>query len=312
MQQPFNILSKKAILTATVFILSLLFVAEVRSQELNASVKINANQIEGTYKQMFTTLESELNEFINTNKWSDAKFSNVEKIDCNFNFTIKSITSQDTYSGELTVQARRPVYNSSYTTATFNFRDTDISFSYQENEPIVYNEQTIESNLVAIVTYYIYVIMGMDFDTFSPGGGNPYFRKAEAIVNLCQSTPESGWRAFDNTRNRHGLVYSLLEENMRPFRELWYNYHRKGLDVMSQGADKGKSVISECVEQMKTIHQANTQSPLLSVFIDTKLDELINVYSQSSASEKENIHKTLLNIYPSYARRIDEIKKESK
>ena len=311
-----TVLKKKFLLKSLIRMiglsLCLLPVTNMFSQELNATVKINANQIEGTYKQMFTTLESELTEFINNNKWSEAKFSNVEKIDCSFLFTIKSVTSQDSYAGELTVQARRPVYNSAYTTSTFNFRDTDITFSYQENEPIVYNQQTVESNLVAIVTYYIYMILGVDFDTFSPGGGTGYFRQAENIVNLCQGIGETGWRAFDNPRNRHGLVYSMLEESMRPYRELWYNYHRKGLDAMSQGAEKGKSVITECISNITTIHDVNSRSPLLTVFIDSKLDVRINVYSLSAASEKENIHKTLSNIYPSYTKRLDEIKKVQK
>ena len=284
----------------------------IYSQELNCNVKINTNQIEGTYKQMFTTLENDLTEFINTNKWSDAKFNNVEKIDCSFLFTIKSVTSQDAYSGELTIQARRPVYNSSYTTSTLNFRDTDISFTYQENEPIVYNEQTVESNLVAIITYYIYIIMGMDFDSFSLKGGEQYFRKAESIVTLCQSISESGWRAFENNKNRHALVYSLLEENMSSFRTLWYNYHRKGLDAMSQGADKGKSIITQSLDEVKLIRDANSQSPLLSLFIDTKLDELINVYSLSAQTEKDNIYKHLSNIYPAYTKRLSEIKNPAK
>lgn len=297
----------KSILTSVL----VLFGGSLYSQELNCNVKINTNQIEGTYKQMFATLENDLTEFVNSNKWSDAKFSNVEKIDCSFLFTIKSVTSQDAYSGELTVQARRPVYNSSYTTSTINFRDTDISFAYQENEPIVYNEQTIESNLVAIITYYIYIVLGMDFDTFSPMGGNPYFRKAENIVNLCQSISESGWRAFENNRNRHALVYSLLQENMSNFRQLWYNYHRKGLDAMSQGADKGKSVITQSLNEVKTIYEINSQSPLLTLFIDTKLDELINVYSLSAQTEKDEVHKLLSNIYPAYSKRLADIKKTS-
>ena len=261
---------------------------------------------------MFTTLEAELNDFINTRKWTDSKFSNVEKIDCNLNFVIKSVSSQDNYVAELTIQARRPVYNSSYTTNTFNFRDTDVAFEYIENTPIVYNEHTIESNLVAIISYYMYMILGVDFDSFSYMGGTSYFRQAENIVTLCQTIGATGWKAFDSNRNRHALVTGMLEERMVPYRQMWYDYHRKGLDAMAQGAEKGKSVITNSLSTLKDIQSINSQSVLLTLFLDSKIDELINVYSLSSQTEKEDIYKMLTNIYPSYSRRLEDIRKIKK
>ena len=282
------------------------------AQEFNCVVKINSDQVEGTYKQMFTTLEAELNDFINTRKWTDSKFSNVEKIDCNLNFVIKSVSSQDNYVAELTIQARRPVYNSSYTTNTFNFRDTDVAFEYIEKTPIVYNEHTIESNLVAIISYYMYMILGVDFDSFSYMGGTSYFRQAENIVTLCQTIGATGWKAFDIYINRHALVPGMLEERMVPYRQMWYDYHRKGLDAMAQGAEKGKSVITNSLSTLKDIQSINSQSVLLTLFLDSKIDELINVYSLSSQTEKEDIYKMLTNIYPSYSRRLEDIRKIKK
>ncbi|MGL4292149.1 MAG: DUF4835 family protein [Bacteroidales bacterium] len=278
------------------------------AQEFNCKVKINADQIEGTYKQKFVTLETELTEFINNRKWSEAKFSNVEKVDCTLQFTIKSITSQDRYAAELTVQARRPVYNAAYTTSTFNFKDNEIEFPYVENEPIVYTDHTIESNLVAIVSYYMYMILGMDFDSFAPEGGTPFFRQAENIVTLCQTINETGWKAFDSNKNRHALVSGLLEEKMKPFRQLWYEYHRKGLDDMVQNAEKGKSTITKSLDHLQKMHEANSMSVLLSVFMDTKTDELINIYSKSNQTEKDNVYKLLTSIYPSYSQRLDPIR----
>lgn len=279
------------------------------AQEFNCKVKINSDQIEGTYKQVFSTLENELSEFVNNRKWCEAKFSNVEKIDCTLQFTIKSIPSQDRYAAELTVQARRPVFNAAYTTSTFNFRDTEFEFNYVENEPIVFNEQTIESNLVAVVTYYLYMVLGMDFDSFSPEGGTPFFRQAENIVTLCQTLNEVGWKAFDSNKNRHALVTGILEEKMKPFRKLWYTYHRKGLDDMAQNSDKGKSAITGSLNFLQELYEANSMSVLLSVFMDTKLDELINIYSKSNQTEKDAVYKLLTDIYPAYSQRLEGIRK---
>lgn len=282
------------------------------AQEFNCKVKINADQIEGTYKQKFSTLETDLSEFINNRKWSETKFSNVEKIDCTLQFTIKSISSQDRYVAELTVQSRRPVFNAAYTTSTFNFKDNEIEFNYLENEPIVYTDHTIESNLVAIVSYYMYMILGMDFDSFSPEGGTPFFRQAENIVTICQTINEKGWKAFDNNKNRHALVTGILEEKMKPFRTLWYEYHRKGLDDMAQSAEKGRSVITKSLSYLEQIQNANSMSVLLSVFMDTKSDELINLYSKSNQTEKDNVYKLLTSIYPAYSQRLEDIRKPSK
>ncbi len=290
----------------------LLCFAPVKAQEFNCTVKINSDQIEGTYKQMFTTLENELTELINTRTWSDAKFSNVEKIDCTLMFTIKSITSQDRYAAELTVQSRRPVFNAAYTTSSFNFRDTEVEFSYMENEPLVFTENTIESNLVAIVSYYLYMILGIDFDTFSPNGGTAFYKQAENIVTLSQSLNEKGWKAFDDSKNRHALVTGILEEKMKPFRDLWYAYHRQGLDAMAQNADKGRSVITKSLEALPQLREANSMSVLLPLIMDTKLDELINIYSKSSTAEKEKVYDLLVDIYPAYSQRLEAIRKAAK
>lgn len=290
----------------------LLFVSGLSAQELNCKVKINTEQIEGTNKQVFASLEGALSEFVNTRKWSETQFSTVEKIDCSLQFTIKSIPMQDRYSAELVVQSRRPVFNAAYTTSVFNFKDDEVEFNYVENQPIEYNEQSIESNLVGIVSYYVYMILGVDFDSFSPNGGLSFYRMAENIVTLSQTSNEKGWKAFDGDRNRHALVSSFLQESQTPFRELWYEYHRKGLDDMAQNPEKGRSRITQSLDALKKVHEVNPRSVLLSLFIDTKIDELINIYSKASSSEKENIYKLLMDLYPSYSSRLAEIKKESK
>lgn len=282
----------------------------VRGQELNCTVKINSDQVEGTNKQVFATLERSLSEMVNTRKWTELSFSGIEKIDCTFQLTIKKVTDQTRYSAELIVQSRRPVFNAAYTTALMNFKDTEVEFNYQENEPLVYNEQTIENNLVAVFTYYIYMILGVDSDSFAPLGGSPYFRRAEQIVTQAQSSSEKGWRAFDNNRNRYALVTALLQESLMPYRRFWYDYHRKGLDDLALNVDKGRAQITRSMKALTEIRERQPQSVLLSLFIDTKLDELVNLYSKTNQTEKENVYKLLMNIYPAYGSRLADLRKE--
>lgn len=282
----------------------------VRGQELNCTVKINSDQVEGTNKQVFATLERSLSEMVNTRKWTELSFSGIEKIDCTFQLTIKKVTDQTRYSAELIVQSRRPVFNAAYTTALMNFKDTEVEFNYQENEPLVYNEQTIENNLVAVFTYYIYMILGVDSDSFAPLGGSPYFRRAEQIVTQAQSSSEKGWRAFDNNRNRYALVTALLQESLMPYRRFWYDYHRKGLDDLALNVDKGRAQITRSMKALTEIREREPQSVLLSLFIDTKLDELVNLYSKTNQTEKENVYKLLMNIYPAYGSRLADLRKE--
>lgn len=296
-------------------ILLVIFLAtwiNIWSQELNCSVKINSDQIEGTNKQVFTALENALSELINTRKWTETQFSPIEKIDCTMLFTITNVPNQNRYAADLIVQARRPVYNAAYTTSLFNFKDTEIEFSYIENEPLEFNEYSVDNNLVAIVAFYVYMILAADFDSFSLEGGTPFLRLAENIVTLSQANNERGWKAFDSRRNRHALVTAIQQESAFGFRNFWYDYHRRGLDDMVQNVEKGRNRISADLTTFSKIHQIDPQNVLLSFFIDAKLDELINIYSKASQTEKESVYKLLLNIYPAYSSRLAEIRKENK
>ncbi|MEG1544306.1 MAG: DUF4835 family protein, partial [Tannerellaceae bacterium] len=177
------------------------------AQELNARISINTDKVQSTNKQVFTTLQTALTEFVNNKKWTDATFAVNERIDCTITIIVNEMPSDNSFKSEIQIQARRPVYNSSYTTTLFNFRDTQLDFDYTEFEPLEYTENTLNSNLTATIVFYIYTILGLDFDSFSPKGGNAYFQRAQQIVSLAQSQPSwSGWKAFDSDKNRHAIA----------------------------------------------------------------------------------------------------------
>lgn len=284
----------------------------LNAQELDATVSINAEQIETSFRDRFATLQQDLQEFIVGQQWTQAQFSTGERIQCTFAFTIAEMTSNDTYSASLTVQARRPVYYSNYQTTTFNWKDNQISFAYTEGQNLNYNEFNLDNNLLAVTVYYIYLILGSDFDSFSPLGGEPYFKKAENIVNQMQSGEGKGWKAFDDKKNRHALVSALLDKEQEPYRQLWYSYHRQGLDAMYQSMDKGRAKVSDALNTLLSIRQTDAQSPLLSLFIADKLDELVNIYSEAPMTEKQQIYKLLQDIFPTYSSRLSPIKNEYK
>ena len=174
------------------------------------------------------------------------------------------------------MQARRPVYNSSYTTTLLNYRDTELSFDYTEFEPLEYTENTLNSNLIATVVFYIYTILGLDFDSFSPKGGTAFLEQAMQIVSLAQAQPTwTGWKAFENDRNRHALATALTDNTSELFRDMWYNYHRKGLDEMAANPDRGRTTIIGLLPVLEQVKSARPTSPLLQMFADSKLDEVV-------------------------------------
>ena len=289
----------------------LLLSSFLSAQELNCRVQVNSDKIQGTNKQVFTTLEQAISEYINNRKWSNAQISNNERIECTFLFTVNEV-EDNRYKCDLQVQSRRPVYNASYSTAMLNFRDTEFEFNYQEYEPLVYNENTLESNLTAVIDFYVYMILGLDFDSFSPEGGTVFFQKAEKIVAMGQSSMEIGWKAFESNRNRHALMSAFIEPRTALFRQLWYTYHRKGLDEMTVSSDKGRAKITEAINQLKEVRSESSTSVVLPIFSDSKLDEVINIYSKAPQQEKEDIYKILIGIYPTENSRLKAIREESR
>ncbi|MCM1489888.1 MAG: DUF4835 family protein [Muribaculum sp.] len=278
------------------------------AQELNCAVEVNAQKIEGGSKSVFQTLQEAMTEYMNETKFSNATFANNEKIDCRLYLTVAEYTD-DRITGDLQVQLSRPVYNSTYTSTLFNFKDTRVSFEYREGEPIIFNETTIENNLTAILNYYAYLFLALDFDSFSPMGGQPFYDRAESIVQAAQSLGEIGWKAFEDPKNRSGVLTSFTSPSTSAIRQLLYDYHRKGLDEMVTAPDKGRAVITESLNAIETIYKADPMSAVLSIFRDSKMDELVNLYSKAPQTERDAVYKLLQPIYPAENERLQQIKK---
>lgn len=283
----------------------------VHAEELNCEVEINASKVSNANKEIFKTLQEAIAEYMNTTKWTDAQFGTNEKIQCKLFFTISEYNDgTNQMKGDLQIQSQRPVYNSSYTTTVINFKDSKIDFTYQENEPLVFSEVDMQSNLTAILNFYAYLIIALDFDTFSLRGGDPYFEKAANIVLMAQSSGESGWKAFEDTKNRSAVLSAYTDKATEPIRQIYYDYHRLGLDQMVLSVDKGRATITNSLNLLKKIYDSTPMSVCLSMFKDAKLDELVNIYSKANMSEKESVYETLYPIYPTEGQRLDKIKKE--
>jgi len=285
----------------------LLCIGTSYAQELNCKVEINSDQVSGTNKSVFQTLEQAINEYMNTTVFTNAQFAANEKIDCRLLFTFKEV-NDNVFTGDLQVQSTRPVYNSSYTTTVLNFKDSKIEFSYQENEPLTFSKNSMESQLTAILNFYAYLIMALDFDTFAPKGGEPCYDMLKQIVQMAQSSGETGWKAFEDTKNRSAVLNAFTDAQTSPMRDLLYMYHRQGLDQMSVAPDKGRAYITEALPALKKIYDVQPMSVGLSMFKDAKLDELVNVYSKAPAEERNNVYQLLQAIFPTENSRLDLIK----
>ena len=280
-----------------------------KAQELNARVTVNGDKIATANKQIFTTLQNALMEFVNNRKWTDATFAVNEKIDCSMTIIVNEL-DESSFQTEIQVQARRPVYNSSYTTTLFNFRDQELNFEYMEGEPLDFNSNTLTSNLTATVAFYVYIILGLDFDSFAPKGGTTYIQQAQQIVNMAQSEMSwNGWKAFESNQNRHALATALQDNASEAFRNMWYTYHRRGLDEMAANPDRGRMTIIEALPALREVRSARPTSVLLQMFSDAKLDEIVAIYSKATTQERQDGYKMLFEIYPTQSTRLEALQK---
>lgn len=301
-------MKQTSIIFLLISLLTAILPAGSAAQELNCTVEVNAQQVSGTNStSVFNTLQDAIRDYMNTTKFSNAQFSPMEKIECKLFLTVKDYTD-NVVTGDLQVQSTRPVYNSSYTTTLLNFKDTKIDFSYQEGDPLQFSEMTMESQLTAILNFYAYLIMAIDFDSFSPRGGNPFYERLEQIVQLAQSSGETGWRAFEDTKNRSAVLSAYTDPSTQQLRDLTYNYHLQGLDQMSLSPDKGRAKITESLETLKNIYNVSPMSVGLSMFRDAKLDELVNIYTKGTQDERDRVVEILSSIYPTDSNRIRLIK----
>ena len=284
--------------------------ADDETTELNCEVEVNSTKINNANKDIFNDLKQAVNDYMNTTKWTNAIFSTNEKIYCKLLITLDSWDdATGLMKGDLQIQSQRPVYNSSYTTALINFKDTKVNFNYEVGQQLVYSELEMRDNLTAILNFWAYMIIAIDFDSFELNGGDPYYDRAAEIVRLAQSSNESGWKAFEDNTNRSAVLSAYTDKGTSPIRQILYDYHRMGLDQMVVTVDKGRSAITHTLENLAKIYDVAPLSVCLTMFKDAKLDELINIYSKANMSEKETVYEMLYQVYPSETNRLDQIKK---
>ena len=284
-----------------------LFSFQVTSQELNAQVIVNSDLVNQTNQQIFKTLERTLNEFINTQAWTEQVFLNQEKITCSFVFNL-SAYSNDQFEATLQVQSERPVYQTNYDSPVLNFLDKDITFSYQEFQPLFFNESSFESNLISLISFYAYVIIGLDADTFLQNGGNRYFEKARQVVNLAQSSVRKGWKPGDGLRNRFWLIDSLRSNTFKEYRQTMYNYHRSGLDQMTNDPIAGKKALMLSIQDLEPLFQRRPNAFLLQLFFDAKVEEIVNLFQEGPKIDFKKTEDVLKKIAPFFGSRWKQIK----
>jgi len=249
-----------------------------------------------------------MNSFINNTQWSSVTFANNERIDCNFSLNVLEQTD-NTFKGELYIQARRPVYNSTYITSTLNYRDRNVEFEYRENQPLEIVQTTIDNNLVAVLAFYCNLIMAFDFDSFSPQGGTVFLRNAQNIANTAQSAGWAGWSAFDDNRSKSSIINIYLDEQVKPFRDMWYTYHRRCLDEMAANPDRGRTTMLTALPVLKDIKSVRNTEILLQMFGDCKLTEIVSIAAKANTEEKKNLYDMLRNVFPASSSELEPLKR---
>ncbi|SFW61757.1 protein of unknown function [Sinomicrobium oceani] len=270
------------------------------AQELNCRVIVDAEQVKQTNRQIFETLQKSLTDFVNKTRWTNRNYALQERINSSMYITVSQYDS-DRFSASIQVQSSRPVYNSSYESPVFNFQDRQFNFQYVEFQPLFFNPNTFESNLVSVITYYVYIMLGMDADTFSPEGGTAYYQQARNIVNLAQSSNYAGWKQADGNKSRWGLVDNLLSNPFKSYRTALYEYHRMGLDRMVEDPAAGKESMARSMKYLERVNSVRPNSFLLQVFFDAKKDEILNVFSDGPKVDIVSLKNSLNKVAPVYA-----------
>lgn len=294
-----------------VFILFLVATGNLLAQELRCNISISAQKIQGANRTVFETMQSDLYEFMNNRKWTDEKYTMDERIECSFFINLDEQISSDEFKGSIQVQARRPVFNSSYETILLNIKDNDFDAKYIEYQTLEFNETSNKDNLTNILAYYAYIILGMDHDSFSPEGGTEFFQKAQTIVNNSQNAREKGWKSYESERNRYWLVENILNKSYSGFRSCTYQYHRQGLDIMSDKAPDGRAAIAESLKSIQKVFRSRPSLYILQVFFDAKSDELVNIFTKSFPDERNRVSVILNECDPSNGSKYEKILKST-
>lgn len=283
----------------------------INAQELNARVNINYSQVENTKVEVFDKLKTTITEFLNNHKWTEINYRENEKIQCNFNITVNTYSPTDnSFTCTLLMTSSRPVFNSNYMTTSYSINDGDFNFIFNEFDQLEYQQGQISNNLVALLAYYAYMIIGMDMDTMSLMGGTDYFHIAEDIVTAGESLDFPGWKAFGDSKNRFGLLNDYIDGSMESLREFNYIYHRKGLDMMAENPDSARAAIADGLDLLEQARKAKTMSHVTLLFSEYKRDELVNIFSgKGTKEEKDKAYEILFAIDASQSNTWEKIKK---
>lgn len=285
--------SKKIILVV------LLFVSfNALAQELNCSVSVIAPRIQTSDRRIFTTLQTSVAEFINNTKWTSDKYKTEERIECSIQIELIERVGADEFKGNIQVTSRRPVFGTSYYSPVLNYRDDDFNFRYTEYQPLEYNDGQPNPNLVMVVAFYVYTILGFDYDTYAPMGGSPFFAKAQNIVANSANAPEPGWKAFEGLRNRFWLMENINNPIYKPIRQFYYDFHRKGLDNMAKKTDESVRMIGSSLAKLRRVHADKPLSVLMKTLFDAKADEMVNLFSGAPGDVKSDAKQILSEIDP--------------
>lgn len=280
------------------------------AQELDARVTINHSQIENTRTEVFDALQTKLTEFLNNQKWTEIPFRENEKIQCNFNITVNTYNQEEnSFECSLLMNCSRPVYGSSYNTISYAVNDADFTFVFTEFDQLEYQDNQIDNNLIALLAYYAYMIIGMDLDTMAPMGGTDYFHVAEDVATAGENLGFPGWKAFGDSGNRFGLLNDYMDGAMEGMREFNYIYHRKGLDRMSEAPDSARAAIVDALDLLQEANRAKSMTKVAQLFTEYKRDELVNIFSKKATKEeKEKAYEVLFSIDASQSNTWEKIK----
>jgi hypothetical protein len=282
-----------------IFIFITLLPLPAFAQELKCSVSINASQIQTSDAGIFKDMENAIEQFMNGRKWTNDTYKNHEKIVCNFLITISKMPAIGSFSASVQVQSARPVFNSNYTSLLFNFADREWEFEYIESMPLEYNDNTFTNNLTSMLAFYAYLLIGLDYDSFSELGGTPYFQRALAVVNNAQQSNLPGWQAMGSNRNRYWIIENLNNPQMVDLRKAIYNYHRRGLDAFEENPDESRQIILNGLKDIKKVRDVNPTSILVVSFFDAKGKELANIFSDGNIQVRRQAYDIITAIDPS-------------
>jgi hypothetical protein len=286
------------VLSLSFVFLLLAVAAKVSAQELNCQVSVLTPQLQETNKTIYETMQTQIRDFMNTRKWTGDNFENNERIECSITITINERVNTENFKANIQIQSRRPVYKSSYNSPLINHMDNEFNFHYVQDQVLEFDENSVGTTLTAGLAYYAYIIIGLDYDSYSLEGGTPYFQKAQTIVNNSQQLGDRGWKAIESQRNRFWLVENLMNAQFRQLRASIYKYHRLGFDKMYEDADAARATIFQALKALKPVYDDRPGSFLMQFFFNAKSDEIVSLFLQGTPEEKTQIPQLLNQIDP--------------